>query len=127
MAWQSLSTRASRSAVESMPPGMIRSAQRRVGADLRLWETYNRRIDEAAGLFEEHHALRFEQLLQEPDEELDRLAAFLGRSGERGGNVITQLIDVSRTGRYQEADACWEAFASSRALSQYGYGRSGSK
>lgn len=76
-------------------------------ANIRLWEIYIKRIQEALPLFESHYTIRYEQLLASPEHELEQLLNYLEIPIRGSLDAAVVGVDPGRVKRYTESDFTW--------------------
>ena len=76
-------------------------------ADVKLWETYIRRIQETLPLFKKNHTMKYEQLLSSPLQEMERLLQAMNIADRISSQKVISIIDSSRTKQHEKHEFSW--------------------
>jgi hypothetical protein len=85
----------------------IENQRQRYSGYFALWESYIRRIEEALPDCGPTHRIRFEQLLDHPMDEIEKLAGALGMKCPITREAAEGMVDRSRKARYREHGFEW--------------------
>ncbi len=80
---------------------------RRFCIDVRLWEGYVRRIQEALPLFKSHYSVQYERLLSDPEEEMKKIVRALSIPVRDSLRDVVSVIDPSRAHRHRQNGFSW--------------------
>ncbi len=92
-------------------------------ADVKLWETYIRRIQETLPLFKKNYTLKYEQLLSTPLQEMERLVQAMNIPVRSSSQKVISIIDSSRTKQHEKHEFSWARglVDNSEVLEKLGY------
>jgi hypothetical protein len=83
--------------------------RRRYLGYFELWEDYIQRIDQGVAGLKSLHRIRTEHLLDDPAQEIKRLASALGMKRQIADGTLRTLIDRNRKGSYMQSELLWLA------------------